>query len=168
MKYIFIFVFILTFTLFGTSIGYTKVSPLYTHLTYMFQHAGIVHLAMNSLAFIGMFRTLEKFISKWTLSLLVTTISFVSSFISMYDIPTVGASAMIYSMIGIFIGITTFCTHIKIANIKKYLLFISVIAISLTISLFKSNSNFILHLISMAVGVITSIPISLYKNHHSL
>ena len=168
MKYIYVLIFIVVFILFGLEIGYTNHSPIYTHATYMFQHSGIVHLIINSLAFIGMFRTMEKFVNKWILSAAIIISAFTMSFVAMYDIPTVGASAMIYTMIGMFLGMTTFCNNIKIADTKKYLLFISVVVISLTISFFKHNSNFTLHVASMVLGFIISLPISLYDNKKSL
>jgi hypothetical protein len=107
---------------------------------------------------------MEKFVNKWLLSVSIIVVSFAASFISMYDIPTVGASAMIYTMIGMFSGMTAYCKNVKIADTKKYRLFLSVVFISLTISFFKHNSNFVLHLLSMVSGFIISIFIALYQN----
>ena len=168
MKYIYVLIFSIVFILFGVEIGYTNQSPLYTHFTYMFQHSGVVHFLINSFAFIGMFRTMEKFVNKWVLSASIITVSFASSFMSMYNIPTVGASAMIYAMIGMFIGITIFRKNIRIADTKKYLLFLFVVLLSLTASFFKHNSNFYLHLASLISGFITSIPISIGDNRKTL
>jgi len=168
MKYVYVLIFFIVYILFGLELGYTHKSPLYTHFTYMFQHSGIVHLIINSLAFIGMFRTMEKLVDKKMLSVTIIISSFTMSFVTMYDLPTVGASAMIYTMIGMFFGMTTICNNIKIADTKKYLLFISVVSISLTISFFKHNSNFVLHVASMIFGFIVSLPISLYDNKKSL
>ncbi|MDR0823889.1 MAG: rhomboid family intramembrane serine protease [Prevotella sp.] len=166
MKYIYVLIFIIVFVFCGLELGYTNQSPLYTHFTYMFQHSGVVHLIINSLAFTGMFRTMEKFVNMWILSASIIAVSFAASFIAMYDIPTVGASAMIYAMFGLFFGMTIYSKNIKIADTKKYLLFLSVVLISLIISFFKHNSNFVLHLSSMIVGFIISIPISIYDNHN--
>lgn len=168
MKYIYVLIFIVVYIICGLEIGYTYQSSLYTHFTYMFQHSGIVHLLINSLAFIGMFRTMEKFVNKWLLSVSIIIISFAASFTAMYDIPTVGASAMIYAMIGMFFGMTIYCKNIKITDTKKYLLFLSVVVISLTISFFKHNSNFALHFFSMIWGGIISLPISIYDNRKTL
>ena len=52
MKYIFVLTFFIVFFTFDKSIGYTNTSPIWTHFTYMFQHANIIHLGINSLAFI--------------------------------------------------------------------------------------------------------------------
>lgn len=157
MKYVYVLIFILVFILSGLDLGYTNQSPLYTHLTYMFQHSGVVHLLMNSLAFIGMFRTMEKFINKWMLSVFIIISSFIVSFTAMYSIPTVGASSMIYTMIGMYFGITIYNRDIKIADTRKYLLFIFVVAVSLVVSYFKHNSNFNLHFFCMVFGYVISL-----------
>jgi membrane associated rhomboid family serine protease len=107
---------------------------------------------------------MEKFVNKWMLSASVIAVSFAASFISMYDIPTVGASAMIYTMFGMFFGLTIYCKNIKIADTEKYLLFLSVVIISLTVSFFRHNSNFVLHLSSVISGFVIAIPISIYDN----
>jgi membrane associated rhomboid family serine protease len=164
MKYIYVFIFIIVFILFDLDLGYTTNSSLYTHLTYILQHASIVHLVLNSLAFISMFRTMQKFINKYLLSGLIIIISFTSSFFAMYNTPTVGASAMIYAMVGMYFGMTIFYNNIKITDIKKYLLFTSTVIISLSVSFFKPNSNFDLHCFSILFGFIASLPISIHSN----
>lgn len=164
MKYIYVLAFVIVFALFGLEVGYTNQSAVYTHLTFMFQHSGVVHLALNSLTFIGMFRIMEKFIRKWELSAFIITISFASSFVANYDIPTVGASGMVYAMFGMFFGMTAWCDKIKITDTKKYLLSISLMILSLVASFFNPGSNFALHLSSVVSGFIVSIPISIYVN----
>ena len=154
IKYLFVFVFIFVFAWFDKSLGYTTTSPVYTHFTYMFQHAGIIHLVINSLAFIGMFRAVEKYINKWILSGICIFFAFLLSFFSSYDIPTVGASSMIYIMIGMFLSITLFYKKVKINDKRKYLLFITSIFLSLLVSAFKHNSNFLLHVLSISSGII--------------
>jgi membrane associated rhomboid family serine protease len=119
----------------------------------MFQHTGILHLVINSIAFIGMFRSLEKCVNKWTLSVSIILTAFVTSFFSMYEIPTVGASSMIYAAIGIFIALSSISDKIKIVDRRKYALFILAVILSLTVSGFKPNSNFWLHAYSLLFGI---------------
>ncbi|MFT3994397.1 MAG: rhomboid family intramembrane serine protease [Dysgonomonas sp.] len=161
MKYLFVLIFIVVFILFGVDLGYTTSSPLYTHITYMFQHAGIIHLLINSLAFISMFRQVEKYVNKYLLSFLIILCAFASSFLAMYQIPTVGASSMVYAMLGIYLGLIAFCDKIKIADTRKFLLFIFCIVAILSASYFKHNSNFLVHICSLLIGFVVSIPISL-------
>ena len=164
MKYLFVLIFILVFFLFGLELGYTDTSPLYTHLAYMFQHAGIIHLIINSLAFISIFRQVERCVNKYLLSGLIILCAFASSFLAMYQIPTIGASSMVYVMLGIYLGLITFPDKIKIADTRKFLLFIICIVVVLSVSYFKHNSNFLVHIYSLLIGCIVSIPISLFGN----
>lgn len=163
MKYLFVLIFIFVFIVFGLNLGYTNTSPLHTHITYMFQHAGIMHLIINSLAFISMFRQVEKHLNKYLLSTLIIFCAFISSFLAMYQIPTVGSSSMVYAMVGIYLGLITFSDKIKIADTRKFLLFIFSIIVVLSVSYFKHNSNFLVHIYSLLIGFIASIPICLFK-----
>ena len=164
LKYLFVFIFIFVFAWFEKTLGYTTTSPLYTHFTYMFQHAGVMHLFINSFVFIGMFRAVEKYVNKWMLSVSCILIGFTASFLSVYDIPTVGASGMIYAMIGMFVSITIFYKGAKINDIKKYAIFILAVCLSLLLSYFKHNSNFWLHVYSLSMGVVFGMIVSIYKN----
>ncbi|MDR1525156.1 MAG: rhomboid family intramembrane serine protease [Tannerella sp.] len=163
MKYLFVLLFIIVFCLFDKNLGYTNASPWWTHFTYLFQHAGIVHLLINSLSFIGMFRLLEKFINRWVLSVSVITVGFVASFLSMYNAPTVGASAMVYAMVGIFFSMVNLCGDIKILDKKKFAVFIVGIAACLFISASKGNSNFFLHVFSLILGLIAGTVIAIFR-----
>lgn len=151
MKYIFVFVFITVFIVFDKSIGYTNTSPVWTHLTFQFQHANIVHLIINSLAFTGMFRVSEKIINKYALAAVILFIPFTASFMSMYEIPTVGISGTIYAMIGIYLAMIT-SEKLIIEDKNKFYVFLFSIIICLIISYFKTNSNFRLHLFSLITG----------------
>ena len=168
MKYLFILVFVLAYILFGTELGYTVTSPFYTHLTYMLQHSTIIHLVINSIAFIAVFNNLQKWVNKWLIAGIMTLSGFIASFLSQYEIPTVGASSMIYGMIGMYISITLFSKQIKIANTRKYLLFLTCIGIGLLVSLLKNNSNFFVHLYSLVIGFVLSVPLSRLTNTRAI
>jgi membrane associated rhomboid family serine protease len=148
MRYLFTIAFVLVYLFFGIEWGYTTVSPLWTHLAYMFQHAGVMHLVVNSIAFTGMFRVVEKSVNKYVLAAFIIIASFIASFIppSVYPTPTVGASSLTYVLIGIYL------TNTKLPLSKPMTLFILTVSISLAISFFKSNSNFFLHLFCLAAG----------------
>lgn len=163
MKYLFVIVFIVTHCLFGLELGYTTNSPLYTHFTYMFQHASVVHLVLNSIAFISMFHILQRLIKRWYIVVSMVLCGFVASFLSVKAIPTVGASAMVYAMIGTYVGLTLLSPQIKIADTRKYLLFISCVGLGLLASLLNVNSNFLVHLYSLILGVVISTPAALKR-----
>jgi membrane associated rhomboid family serine protease len=151
MKYFFILIFITVFFVFDKSIGYTNTSPLWTHFTFQFQHANSVHLLVNSLAFIAIFRTVEKIINKYILSVTILFTGFIASFMSISETPTVGISAAIYAMTGIYLAMVTAKKFI-FKDRNKFYLFVLSIFICLTVSFFKANSNFLLHLFSLIIG----------------
>lgn len=161
MKYIFVIFFIITYILFGNELGYTHTSPFYTHFTYMFQHAGISHLVMNSIVFISMFYRIQENVNQWLLSGILIIASFIASFLSIYDIPTVGASSMIYVMIGMFFSFVVLSDTIK--DKKKYFTSTLVVFSALLISAFKHNSNFWLHVFSLLIGLIVETIITICK-----
>jgi membrane associated rhomboid family serine protease len=160
MKYIFVPTFILVHILFGKEWGYTVSSPLHTHFTYMFVHAGAVHLAINTMAFIGMFRALENLhvCKGWILALSVIMCGFAASLPPpvRFDTPTVGSSSMVYAMIGIYLVWIRRCKTVRITNRTNFITFIACICISLAISYFKPGSNFPLHLLSLLTGGIVA------------
>ena len=165
MKYLFVLIFIIVYIIFDKRIGYTDTSALWTHFTYMFQHANVIHLIINSLAFIGMFRVLEKVINKYILAISIILISSVVSYTSMYELPTVGISGGVYVMIGIYLAVI----NIKKIQIwqKAYrhtlFVFIFSVILCLAISFFKTNSNFWLHLYSLIMGYVFWMIVKLYK-----
>jgi membrane associated rhomboid family serine protease len=156
MKYLFVLLFLAAFIFPAQKMGYTDTSPIWSHFTYMFRHAGIIHFAVNSLAFMGMFRMLEKYMKNWILALSICAIGFITSFFSAGNIPTVGCSSCVYAMIGIFLALVVLDVIVfrKPANL---LIFIISIMVCLIVSFFKSNSNFWLHLFSLQIGFIVGI-----------
>lgn len=164
IKYLFILVFIVIYILFSAELGYTNTSPLYTHITYIFQHASILHLTINSISFIVVFTMLDKLTDRKMFLSVSFMIGIVASFLAMYDIPTVGVSAVIYAMIGLYIGVTLFYKDIKIADTRKYLLNICIITFGLTISMIRTNSNFYVHLYSLVIGFIYATIVSRFQS----
>ncbi len=154
MKYLFVLVFILVYLFFDTSLGYTNTSPFYTHFIYLFQHASVIHLLLNSISFIVVCKLLER-IMKWRVFIPISfTIGVIASFFAMYELPTIGISSVIYAMIGLYVGTVLFHLKIKIADTRRFLLFIGCIVCSLLISLSKEGSNYLIHLLSLICGLI--------------
>lgn len=147
MQYLFVIAFIATYLLGDLSLGYTSSSPLYTHFTYMFQHAGVLHLILNSLTFIGYYRVVSKHM-RYT-ALVILLIGFYSSFFSEHTLPTVGASSMVYAMIGMFLGMLAFNNY----SMRNKAVFLLCIVLMLTISFFNPGSNFMVHSVSLSCGV---------------
>jgi membrane associated rhomboid family serine protease len=166
MKYLFVLIFIIVYILSGIETGYTASSPVYTHFTYMFAHAGLAHLFVNSLAFTGMFHALEKLhICKgWILALPVMACGFIASFGAQSDVPTVGSSSMVYAMAGAYLVWIWRCKTVKITDRTKFITFIICICVSLIISYFRGSSNFPLHLLSILCGGVWAGGLAIFKN----
>ena len=161
IKYILSFMFIVVYILFGSEIGFATNSPWWTHLTYSLQHANILHLVINTLVFINVFRVMEGFVSWKKLLPLVYSIAVASSFFATNDIPTVGASGMIYAMFGMMSVIVAF----NKSTPKQKLTFFCSIGIMLLISYFNSNSNFMVHILAFCAGAIVWILRGKLDNH---
>lgn len=152
MKYIFVIVFALVYLFADNSLGFCTGSALYTHVTFIFQHAGIIHLLINSLSFFLVYTTMRNIMSAYIFVPVALISTFVSSFVSIEIIPTIGASGMIYAMIGIYICATLLNDTIKITDTRRYLLFLFIIALSLIVSIINPTSNFFLHAYSLLFG----------------
>jgi len=148
MQYLIVIIFIIVYLVFDLSLGYSLTSPLYTHFTYSFQHASILHLVFNSLAFIGFYRVLKNYI-KYLFPIIVL-IAFCASFPTEYTLPTVGASGMVYAMIGMYIGMILI-GKIKINKKDAWIGLISLV-LMYSISVFKESSNSYLHGVCMVFG----------------
>jgi membrane associated rhomboid family serine protease len=79
-------------------------------------------------------------------------IAFLASFFAEYSLPTVGASGMVYAMIGMYIGLLLL-RKIRILKKDLYIFLIS-IGLMFAISVFKHNSNYILHAICFISGIL--------------
>ena len=163
MKYLFVLIFIIVFIVFDKRIGYTDTSALWTHFTYMFQHANIIHLIINSLAFIGMFRVLEEAVNKYFLVLIILSISVAASFLSMYELPTVGISGGVHAMIGILLAMLTLKYKISLTAKSQLNIIALSVAICFIVSYFKTNSNFWLHLYCLIMGYVFWMIVKLHK-----
>lgn len=143
MQYLIVLVFLINFFAFNNG-GYFIGSSLSTHFSYIFCHANGFHLFFNSLAFIGIYRAMRfKYV------VITFFIAVVASFFAQYTIPTVGASGWIYAMFGVYSGFL-----IKGIVTKNKLAFFLSVGLMFTVSVFKHNSNWILHLISYSLGLI--------------
>ncbi|MDR1455212.1 MAG: rhomboid family intramembrane serine protease [Tannerella sp.] len=167
MRFLFLFAFVPVYLFFDLSPGYTVASPWWTHLTYQFQHAGIMHLLVNSLAFAGMFRLLEKSVNGYLLSALIIAVGFAASFLSMHERPTVGASAMVYAMIGIFLALLALRRELKIVDRRKFALFVMSIFAGLVIGALKENSNFLLHVYALLAGALSGTILAAFRKIHT-
>lgn len=164
------FIFLLSYIFFGLDIGYTHTAPFWTHITYTFQHASFSHLLLNSITFFLFYRILRRYHSGAHILAISFTCAVISSFFIYYDKPVVGASAMIYAMIGIYIHTLTAHTltvaksqNPSVTKYRSLLIFLTAITISLFLSFLKPNSAALLHLVCLLSGIITQTLLSILK-----
>lgn len=157
MTFFIIFLFIIVHLFAGNELGYSISSPLYTHFTYQFQHLNWIHLTFNSISFVAFSKILNKVYPESLIILYAYFISFVVSFFSEYHLPTVGSSAMIYAMVGLFLSLSIIGDKLHIVNHRKFIVLIIGILLSFIISYFKNSANNICHLLALAIGLISGV-----------
>lgn len=150
LKYLVVIVFFAVYAMWGRELGFSESSPGWTHLTYMFQHASVLHLILNSFVFISTFRVMERFIRPGKLFLIVFVIAFLASFAALEGRVTVGSSGMIYALLGMETVIVIFNN----ATAKQKRLFFFSIALMLTASFLSAGSAFVVHIVCFALGAL--------------
>jgi membrane associated rhomboid family serine protease len=153
MKLLFILSFITVYAFFGIELGYAASSPWHTHITYMFQHAGVMHLLFNSLSFWMFFRALQRRFSRVGIITVSMLAAFLMSFFCYYDKPVVGASGMIYAMTGMYLHLIL--THMYKSRFREPMvlyLFVASLIIALGTSFSSPNSAAMLHLLCLIAG----------------
>ena len=154
-KYILPIIWLICFIAFNNkAMGYTHTSPLYTHITYIFAHAGLLHLAINAISYISLHNTIRKCASIKA----ALTISFISAIaathLSTYDLPTIGASGLIFAMAGYLYA------SIKL---KTRIIPYTTLAISLIVPFFIPQINAMIHLASFTTSLIITLIYKWYE-----
>ena len=140
-------------------LGFTDTSPLYTHITYQFAHAGLLHLAMNAIAYIGIYAILcriginrEAIIAAFISATLAPTIHY-SLFTVHYSLPTVGASGFIYALLAApFASVLSWKRNL--VDKSKFLKFYIILFVATALQCFIPNVNVSIHVISFVINAI--------------
>ena len=151
MRTIFIITFFVVFVTFGNDIGYTSTLPIWKHFTYVFQHGSVLHLIINSFSFYMLFGMLQRFIRPSVIIAIGYTSAVVMSFFASYGVPVVGASGMIYAMLGIYLYLIK-VKRIAFKNKTSLYVMLASITAFLIISLIKPNQAGMLHLLCLLNG----------------
>lgn len=160
MNYAIPFIFLLVY-ISRLPLGYSDTSPLYTHFCYMFQHANLLHLTLNTISYLSFFTILKKIINPVLLFIYAYTAALIASFPSTHPTPTVGASGMIYTLIAIYIILTLKGKKMTITDKRKYTLWLIFLIISTAITALSPNINNLNHLSAFLTGII----IGTIENH---
>jgi len=144
---------VFVYTYFGIFpiMGYSTTSPFYTHITFMFIHATIFHLAINLFAFYKLYDAIEKKLGSYALWLPLV-ISFLASFICEYKLPTVGSSGIVFAMAGIFFAL-------YILKRESYIINAIIFPIGFILG-YCTNVNIELHFTCMVIGFLVGLLIN--------
>jgi len=130
------------------------------------------HLILNSLSFFYLFRALERYSMPRFIVFCSLLSAFIASFFCIYEQPVVGASGMVYAMVGMYFAILLknrkkrkpatlpfakgeyhrFTVGRGYFNISPTLVFVISVITFLTIGFFKTNIAAMLHLLSFIIG----------------
>jgi len=160
MSYVIVLIFIIG-TLFPIS-GYENGSAWWTHFTYMFTHADIWHLIVNSVAFFTLFKMLEAIYSKWFILAWSVSMAFIMSFPASYDIVTVGSSGMSYTLLGMFSALVLI-GKVKFKS-ESYLTVYTVGVIAgFLVSFIMGTTNVLLHMLCFLGGLFVPVTRNLFN-----
>lgn len=118
--------------------------------SYQFFHVGWRHLLINSLSLVLMFRPILKiYETKYgdTSSFFFLLVSYLGSvlaaLLTAIDIPTVGASGIVFFLLGALLILNP-----SLRQLQNYIF----VAIAIVIQIVRGNSNVALHIVAFALG----------------
>lgn len=129
-------------------------SEWYQYLTYNFVHTSFLHLSVNTTAYILYWNALVRSgVAKLETIIISLSSAFFSGIICAYsETPTIGASAIVFSMLGVF------CVRVPSPTIKtgviRYVIILSFMAIQ---AFFNSGINWGIHLFSLLISTVISL-----------
>lgn len=156
---IFIFILILIYSIsLHEDISYLGVhtgSEWYQYITYSFYHTSFWHLIINSLGFILYWEVLKRFTNKYICALIAFASAILSALICAFPTPTIGASAVVYSLVGIY------CTGVFIGDrLEKKIMYRTFIFIAISLilpALVNHRINWLLHIAAVFYSVFFSL-----------
>ena len=146
----------LVYLCFGTELGYTANAAWYTHFTYMWQHGSWLHLILNSVSMFVLFNLVQRFYRPVVIVAVLVACAWSMSYVVSYDKPVVGASGMVYALMGMYFSLVIL-GKLKYAKIENMVLSLLSVAVFLAISMIKHNSAGLLHLACLAAGIFCGI-----------
>lgn len=134
-----------------SQLGVSDTSPWWTLLTYSMVHLSFIHLLINSIAFMSYWRILKRYFNTYAVLCIAVFTSVISAYLGKAAIPTVGASAVIYSMAGTYIAAVPSLPKGKV----KF--FLMVIISFIFTGLFAQSINTDIHIYSFFISAAVSL-----------
>lgn len=118
--------------------------------TFNLIHLSFLHLLVNSFVFLSYWRRIKNIINLYFFIPLIVLVPALSAMLSNQNTPTLGASAMVYAVIGLYL--------VAFPLPKKILIkFISLIVISFSFTFFLSSVNTSIHIYSFLISLVVSL-----------
>ncbi len=152
MKYAFPLICIACFFLLAAEqYGFNRSSPTYTHVTYIFVHANLLHLILNMVAYVAVYNICKRIKIHRESFIFAFVSAIFASFINVTEVLTVGASGMIYAITAC-IAASVASGYKSLINPKAFFKFLFTVAIGLIASFFFKSINGAIHLNSFIIG----------------
>jgi len=144
-----LYVYMMSFVTDTTYLGVSENSAWWTCITYNLVHLSFFHLLINSISFYCLWKYI-KMLKKCIYIPLMIIIPMSSAVMFSHNLPTVGASAIIYTMIGMFLALF---------NYKKedYIRLWILVMLSILITSFSDSINTGIHICSLSLSLIVSL-----------
>lgn len=164
MIYIFLIVCVCVYAFMPdcTLLGVTD-NTLFNAYVYQFAHASWLHLGINALSLILMFKPIlriyeERFGETSQISFFAISYfgSVLAALLTSQDIPTVGASGIVFFLIG-----ELFMLRPTMRQLQSYIF----IAIAIIVQIIRGKSNVALHIVALILGALFIIIQTLRKNY---
>lgn len=151
MMYIFIIICLLSQIILGDMAMGVSEEHLYNCFIYMFFHSGWLHLIINVLSLVILWKPIAKLWEKrynkgrvwlWILCYLGSVLA---GIICVGDVPTVGASGLVFFLLGVLLMLNP-----TIAQLKRYVW----VGITVVAQIIIGHSNVKLHITTFVMGML--------------
>lgn len=130
--------------------GISTTSPWWCLFTYSFVHLSFTHLLVNAFVFLSYWRKMKGIINLYFFIPLIITVPVIAAILSAHTDITVGASGIIYAIIGIYIVAFPLPRNVLIK-------FITLIVLSFALTCFLPTVNTGIHIYSFLLSLVVSL-----------
>lgn len=134
-----------------SSLGVSDGSPWWTLFTYNVIHISFIHLLVNSIVFVSYWGILKRFLNVYMVICISLFASVVSAYLGSASVPTVGASAVIYSFSGIYM------TSIPLPKREMVKFVLMILASFIFTGLFAQGVNTEIHIYSFVISIVAGL-----------
>lgn len=133
--------------------GYTGTSGILPRVASLFSHAGLLHWLLNAWGFCSLFAAAARIVPPLRLFALACSAAFAATYVAGYDLPTVGASGILFFLAGTDLVLRWGGLYFKIDRARMFVYTVT-IGLSLAVTVFVPGVNWKLHLAACAEGLI--------------